>query len=199
MEKEVIFALISTALFFIGIIPYFRDVIKKRTIPHPFSYIVWGILTGFNSYILYTQNEHISLIPTVISTISCMVLTIYGFKMFRLIQINTLDYLFLSLAILVFPLYFLTEDALKAVIFTVIIDFLAYLATIKKWWLQPWTETIFTFLIVWVNHGLIIFTQETITWEWSLFWWYMFISNFFVFFMILFRRYYLKWWHSIFD
>ncbi len=199
MEKELLFALISIAFFFIGIIPYFRDVIKEKTIPHPFSYIVWSILTWFNSYVLYTQQEYISLVPAIISTISCIILTIYGFRMFKRIQINFLDYTFLLLAFLVFPVYLITQDALKAVIFTIIIDFLAYLATIKKWWLQPWTETIFTFFIVWVNHGLIILTQANITWEGSLFWWYIFVANFFVFFMILSRRWYLKWWKSIFE
>lgn len=37
MEKELLFALISTGIYLTGIIPYWRDVLRGRTFPHPFA------------------------------------------------------------------------------------------------------------------------------------------------------------------
>ena len=71
MEKELIFALVSTALFMLAVIPYWRDVFKGITFPHPFSYLVWFLLTGFNSYILFIGEEYISFVPALINTLSC--------------------------------------------------------------------------------------------------------------------------------
>lgn len=53
MHNEIIYSGISTLIYLIGIIPYWRDVIKGRTYPHPFTTGVWTVIVGFNSYILF--------------------------------------------------------------------------------------------------------------------------------------------------
>ncbi len=199
MEKELIFAYISIALYFVWTIPYFRDVLKWRTLPHPFSYFVWFILTGFNTMVLFWQKEYISLIPALLNTLSCIIFTVYGIKSFKKIQINYFDYIFLVWALLLLPFYFYTEDILLTVIFSIIIDFLGYLATLKKWWNQPWSETLFTFLVIGLSQLLILFTQWWITIESSAFWIYVFTVNIIFISIAAGRRYYLKWWNSIFE
>lgn len=147
MEKELLFALISSVFLIIGVVPYFRDVIGWRTFPHPFSYFVWFILTGFNTGVLFLQWEYISFVPALLNTFSCIIFTLYGIRVLKKIQINSFDYTFLVLALLLLPFYFYTKDLLLTVIFSVIIDFLGYLPTIKKWWLTPWTESILIYFM----------------------------------------------------
>jgi hypothetical protein len=73
MEKEVVFALISILIYLIGIIPYWRDVIRGRTLPHPFSTGVWAILVGFTSYVLYISGEYLAFIPSLLMTFSLLI------------------------------------------------------------------------------------------------------------------------------
>ena len=199
MNKELFFALISIVFFFIGILPYFRDVLKWKTFPHPFSYFVWFILTGFNTLVLLLKWEYISLIPAILNTLSCLTFTFYGIRTIKNIRINSFDYIFLLFALLLLPFYFYTRDVLLTVIFSIIIDFLGYLPTIKKWWLQPWAETLFTFLVIGLAQLFIVFSQETFTLASSIFWIYACSVNIIFIVAIVSRRYYLKWWKSIFE
>jgi hypothetical protein len=199
MSPEILIALISSVFYFIGILPYFRDTLNGKTLPHPFSYFVWLILTGFNTYVLLSQNEYISLIPAILNTLSCIVFTLFGIRAWRKIQINWFDYWFLFLALCLLPFYFYTRDVLLTVIFSVVIDFLGYLPTLKKWWLQPWSETLFTFFVIGIAQLLIIFAQGDYTLASSLFWGYSFIVNMIFVVLMVYRRYYLKGWGSIFE
>lgn len=199
MEKEIVIASISSIFYFIGIFPYFRDVLSWRTLPHPFSYFVWLVLTGFNSSILILQWEYISFIPAILNTISCLIFTIFGIRAMKKIQINHFDFIFLLSALLLLPFYFYTKDLLLTIILSVVIDFLWYLPTIKKWWLQPWSETLFTFFIIGISQFLIIFAQSEITLVWSLFWMYVFIVNMIFVSLVLCRRYFLRGRKSLFQ
>jgi multisubunit Na+/H+ antiporter MnhG subunit len=78
MERELIFALISTGIYLIGAIPLWRDVIHGRTIPHIFTYIVWLILIGFNIYVLFSNGEFITLIPVGLTMLSLIFCCLYG-------------------------------------------------------------------------------------------------------------------------
>ena len=199
MNPTVTMAIISCVFYLIGTLPYLRDTVKWRTLPHPFSYFVWLILTGFNTIVLGMQWESIAIIPAILPTISCFVFTIYGIRVWKQIQINSFDYGFLILALLLLPFYFYTQDILLTVIFSIIIDFLWYLPSLKKWWLQPWSETLFTFLMIGFAQLLIVFTQDHVTLESWLFWWYVFWVNIIFVSIIAGRRYFLKWWYSIFE
>lgn len=199
METITTVAIISSVFYFVGILPYFRDTLKWRTLPHPFSYFVWFILTGFNTGVLFFQWEYTSLIPAALNTLSCIIFTYYGIRAWKNIEINSFDYGFLILALLLFPFYLYTRDILMTVILSVLIDFLGYLPSFKKWWLQPWSETLFTFFIIGIAQLLILFTQENITLESGLFWGYAFLVNMIFITSIAARRYYLKGWKSIFE
>lgn len=199
MEKEVLIASISSIFYFIGIFPYFRDVLSWRTLPHPFSYFVWFILTGFNTYVLFNQSEYIALFPAFLNTVSCIIFTYYGIKSYKKIRVNIYDYIFLTGALCILPFYFYTKDVLLTVILSIVIDFLGYLPTLKKGWILPWTETLFTFFILGVAQLLILFTQADMTIESSLFWIYVFIVNMTFVMIVGARRWYLKGWNSIFQ
>lgn len=199
MEKEVIFTIISVSLYLIGAIPYWRDVLHGRTIPHLFSVLVWFILVLFNCYVLWINNEWLWLIPSSLMAISLLFAVIFWIKMFKQIQINWFDYLCLGLSGILLIYYFFSGNIINTVIFTVIIDLIAFLPTFKKGWLQPWTESILIYLLAWLNQIFTVLSLSEFSMETSLFWAYIFFGNIIFFFMVAARRYYLKGWNSIFD
>ncbi len=200
MEKEFLFALVSTGIYLIGAIPYWKDVLKWRTTPHLFTYIIWCILVGFNVFILWKNHEYFTLIPNWLMLISLICATIYGIRWMRSISINWFDYTCLGLWLILILYWIVSKNILNTVILTAVIDFIAFLPTFKKWWIQPWTESILIYFMSAVGQ---IFTLLSLSdfqnLENMVFWWYLFFANLAFFFMVAFRRYYLKWWKNIFD
>jgi hypothetical protein len=199
MEKELLFALISSIIYLSGAIPYWKDVWKWRTIPHLFTVFVWFILVGFNCYVLFSKAEYFWLIPWLISLFSQIFGIFFGVKMFRRIQINWFDYFCLFLAIGLLVYYYFSRNIVSTVILTALIDLIAFLPTFKKWWLQPWTETVFAYFMSWVNQIFTLLALSSPNLETSIFWIYMLISNCIFVILVLYRRWSLKWWKAIFE
>ncbi|MBP9812327.1 hypothetical protein KBC86_03015 [Candidatus Gracilibacteria bacterium] len=199
MEKELLFALISTLIYLVGIIPYWSDVIKGRTYPHPFTTGVWSVIVGFNTYVLFIAGEYYSFVPSLIMTFSLLFFGVgFGIMYFKKIHINWFDYLCLASTLLLLAYWWLSKNILHTVILTTIIDFIAFLPVFKKGWLQPWTETVFAYFMSGVNQIFTIGALSSPDLETSIFWIYMLVSNFIFCILVLYRRYSLKGWHSIF-
>ena len=200
MPKEVLFALISTAIYLLWAIPLWRDILRWRTTPHIFTYSLWLTLVWFNIFVLWSNKEFYTLIPTTVAVLSLCFGCIFGLKWIQKIRINWFDWLCFSLGIILVIYYFTSRNILYTVILTTIIDFIAFLPTFKKWWLTPWTESILIYLMSSVGQLFTLFSLyrfENI--ENTIFWWYLFFANLIFFFMVASRRYYLKWWKSIFE
>ena len=142
MNRELFFALISTIIYLVGAIPYWKDILRWRTIPHVFTYGLWWILVSFNVFVLVRNNEVYALIPSLLMFISLSGATLYAMFVWRKIMINWFDWTCLFLGILLILYWIYSRNILNTVFLTMIIDFIAFLPTFKKWYLEPWTESI---------------------------------------------------------
>lgn len=199
MEKELIFALISTIFVIVGILPLWRDIIRWRTTPHPFTTGVWLILVGINIVVLLMNQEYYGLIPSSVVFITLLWETIYWFLWIKKIQLNWFDWACVVLSIWALVYFAVTRNSINTVIMTMLIDVIAALPTIKKSWLQPWTETAWNYLIWWSGILFIIFALNAPNLETSLYWWSIIVTNTVIVLILASRRYYLKWWKSIFE
>lgn len=193
MSQDLLFALISTTIYLSGSFFYWRDTIRKRTIPHPLSNLIGLILVGFNFYVLYSSHEYYSLIPLVPLIISICIFGIgYGFYGIAKIRINWFDYLCFGLAIVMLLYWYFSRNVLNTVIFTCIIDVITFLPVIKKSWILPWTETALAWFTGILNIGFLYLAQANATLETSLYWLTYVTVNAFIVAIIISRRYYLK-------
>ena len=46
MDYKIIIGIISVALVFVGYGPYILDILKRKTIPHTFTFLVWGLASS---------------------------------------------------------------------------------------------------------------------------------------------------------
>lgn len=200
MEKELYFALISTLIYLIWAIPLWKDILRGRTIPHLFTHGLWWILVGFNVYVLYENKEYYTFVPSLLMFFSLSFCVVFGFKYYKNVQINWFDYLCLFLWVLLILYWIVSKNVLWTVIMTLVIDLIAFLPTFKKWWIAPWTETIFIYLMsaVW-QIATLLSLQVFENWENTLFWWYLVVANTFFFCMVAYRRYSLKGFKSLFE
>ncbi len=199
MTQELLFVIISILILWIGNFFYLRDILVGRSFPHPISYGIWFVLIGFNTYILAGEKEWYSFSIGLFNTLTCIIYAGFGIYCFSKIRKNGFDYFCLFLSFLLIAYWLWTRNNSNTIILTIIIDLIASLPTLKKAWLQPWTETISLYFSSFLVAALTILSLKTLTFDATAFWVYLIFINTSIINVCIFRRWYLKWWKSIFE
>jgi hypothetical protein len=135
-----IFAYIAVVIAICGYIPYLIDAYKKRVIPHPYTWLVWSVVTGITFFGQVVKGAGVGALPTLVSEIFSITVLLfslrYGFK-----NVVKTDHYFLAVALLGLIPWLLTKDPTISVIIAVGIDLVAFIPTIRKTWKHPSTET----------------------------------------------------------
>lgn len=149
--------IIASILAVVGNIPYLRDVIKGRAKPHPYTWLVWSIVSLTVFFGQVAKGAGIGAIPTGVSeffTILIFFFSIkYGFK-----NIRKVDTYFLIIALLGLIPWAVTKDPTLSVIIVVGIDLIAFAPTLLKTWRHPDTETPVLYSMNVFRHILILFS-----------------------------------------
>ncbi len=137
---------IATLMALVAYAFYFRDILKGRTRPHAFTWLVWAALTavafaaqlddggGAGSWVTGF---------TAAASLAFFVLSLtHGEK-----DISRSDWLCLVGAALAALLWAVTDNALLAVILVCVIDGLGFAPTIRKSYFKPTEETLITYLL----------------------------------------------------
>lgn len=137
--KETV-AIIASILAIFGNVPYLRDIIKRKIQPHPYTWLVWSIVSCIIFFGQVAKGAGIGALPTAASEVFTIIIFFFslrhGFK-----NIKKIDTLFLIIALLGIIPWLLTNDPTISVIIAVSIDLVAFMPTIRKTFLQPETES----------------------------------------------------------
>lgn len=156
--KETI-AIVAALVAIAGNIPYLIDVFKKRVQPHPFTWLIWTIVSGIVFFGQVAKGAGIGALPTGAAEIFTLVIFLfslrYGFK-----HITKTDVVFFTIALLGIIPWILTDDPTVSVIIAVSIDFVAFMPTLRKTWRQPHTETPALYSMNVLRHILTLFSLE---------------------------------------
>jgi hypothetical protein len=157
--KETI-AIIAACLAVVGNVPYLIDVFKKRVKPHPYTWLVWSIVSGVTFFGQVAKGAGVGAVPTAASEIFTIIIFFfslkYGFK-----NIQKRDTLFLIIALLGLIPWALTKDPTISVIIVVGIDLIAFIPTIRKTAKAPKTETHLLYSMNAFRHFLALFSLES--------------------------------------
>lgn len=156
--KETV-AIIAAIIAIIGNVPYLVDVVKKRVQPHPYTWLVWVIVSGVTFFGALAKGAGVGVIPTAAAEIFTVIIFLfslqYGFK-----QIVRSDTYFLVIALLGLVPWALTKDPTISVIIVVSIDVVAFIPTLRKTYRHPETETPVLFGMNVVRHILTLFSLQ---------------------------------------
>jgi len=156
--KETI-AIIASLLAIVGNVPYLRDIVKKRVQPHPYTWLVWTIVSCIIFFGQLAKGAGIGALPTAASEIFTVIIFFfslqYGFK-----NIRKIDTAFFVIALLGIIPWILTKDPTISVIIAVGIDLVAFVPTIRKTWAYPKTETPMLYSMNVLRHILMLFSLE---------------------------------------
>lgn len=159
MDYKIAISILSSVLVFVGYAPYIRDIVKHKTHPHVFTWIVWTLATAITSGLQIYGGAGVGVWATISITFVCFSIFIlslfYGTK-----DITKSDALFLVLALLSLGLWIFAKQPVLSIILIVTTDILGFIPTVRKSWNQPYSETLSTYQITAFRHGLSIFALQ---------------------------------------
>jgi hypothetical protein len=153
------FAIIASLLAIVGNIPYIIDVFKKRVEPHPYTWMVWSLVSAIAFFGQLYSGAGIGALPTASAEIFTIVIFVfsirYGFK-----HVTNVDTVFLIIALVGLIPWLITKDPTISVIVAVSIDVIAFIPTLRKTWRKPKTETPLLYATNVTRHILALFSLQ---------------------------------------
>jgi hypothetical protein len=136
----IIASLIGTGCF----IPYISDIYKKKTKPHIYTWLIWTILQVTGVVAMYNSGAGIGILALATGSILCAYVTILSIK-HGTKNINTFDTLCLIGALASIGVYIFLKEPLLSIILISAIDFVGFLPTLRKAYIEPYSETLTMF------------------------------------------------------
>ena len=134
------FAVIAALLAIAGNVPYLWDILKGKVKPHPYTWLVWTIVSAIVVFGQIAKGAGIGALPTAASEIFTLIIFLFSLKYgFR--GITKTDTAFLVCALLGVGLWIFTNNPTLSVVIDVSIDLVAFVPTLRKTWKYPSTET----------------------------------------------------------
>ena len=134
-------------------------MLKKKVTPHPYTWLVWSIVSCIVFFGQLARGAGIGALPTAAAEVFTIIIFFfslkYGFK-----GIRRIDTYFLILALLGLIPWILTKDPTISIIIAVSIDLLAFTPTIRKTWANPKTETPTLYGMNVLRHILMLFSLQ---------------------------------------
>ncbi len=159
-DYKIILGVTATIVGFIGYIPYIRDTLRGKTKPHIFSWAVWGTLEtiGFFAQIVTGAGAGAWVTGTsALITFFIMFLALRNSDK----QIQFLDWIALTGALLGILLWRLTDNPLLAVICVMLADALGFVPTFRKAYVKPAEETLTEYFLSAVKWSIALFALES--------------------------------------
>jgi hypothetical protein len=184
--KEVL-AIIAAFIAIGGNIPYLRDVIIKRISPHPYTWLIWTIVSAITLFGQIAKGAGIGALPTAVAalfTLTIFILSLqHGFK-----NIRRIDNYFLAIALAGLIPWIITKDPTVSVVIAVSIDLVAFIPTIRKTWRNPRSETPLLFGANVLRHVLTLLSLSSYNIATTLHSLAMIVTNSIMTLMILFKK-----------
>ena len=150
-------AVVLTFAFFF---PYIRSIIRGRTRPHVFSWIIWGIGTLTVFFAQLAGGGGIGAWPIGLSGVMTMYVAFLAWAKRTDLGITALDWTCLIAALLALPVWLLTSNPLWAVLILTTIDLLGFGPTIRKSYYKPHEERIWLFSLGALRNAFVIAALE---------------------------------------
>ena len=144
-EKELIGG-ISTIVSLIAYVPYIRNLLKGKTRPHLFSWLVWSVLGGVAFGLQLSGGAGAGAWIMGIIGLMSFIIFLLSFKKGTK-DIQVIDWFCLSGAMLALFFWIITKTPLLSVIFVILTDGLAFVPTVRKSYFRHYEETILMYVI----------------------------------------------------
>ncbi|RDH80691.1 MAG: hypothetical protein DIZ80_16830 [endosymbiont of Galathealinum brachiosum] len=189
--KEILSA-IAIIITFIAFLPYIISILKGKTKPHVFSWLIWGITTFIVFLAQLEANGGVGAWPIGVSGVITLFIALLAFIKKADIKITRMDWVFFVSAISSLPFWFYTSNPLWAVIILTTVDISGFAPTVRKTYNDPYSESLLFFMLFAIRNILVITALETLSVTTTLFPAVIALACFSLIIMILYRRLEIK-------
>ena len=160
MQYKILFSGAAIALTLIAFLPYLLSIVRGRTRPHVFSWVIWGTTTFMVFLAQLEDKGGAGAWPIGVSGMITIVIALLAYAKRSDVSITQIDWIFFCAALASLPLWYFTADPLWAVVILTTIDVLGFGPTIRKAYWQPQSESIVFFSLFTARNLLVIMALE---------------------------------------
>ena len=140
MDWHIILAVLSGILCFASVVPYVRDIVYGTTRPNITTWFLWLFIQVIAIAVQFHEGASWSIVMVIADAITIALVFFlsvvgYGYRLY-----TTFDMWCGILGVIAILSWQMTGNALYALAFAIIADICAALPTIKKAYLDPWSE-----------------------------------------------------------
>jgi len=147
--------LITVALSVIGHTPYIIDTLKKKTKPHILTWLIWSIVTVLAFLGQWAKGGGAGSLTTGVTGVITIFIAILAFKNGTK-NISKSDKVFFVAALFAIIPWYITKDPTISVVIASTVDAFAFYPTMRKTLKDPGSETLTTYIMNVLRHGLSI-------------------------------------------
>ena len=148
MTYKAFLSAVAIALTFIAFLPYIQSILRGRTRPHVFSWVIWGSTTFVVFLAQLADKGGAGAWPIGVSGVVTLYIAYLAYRKKTDKTITRTDGLFFILAMTSLPLWYLTTDPLWAVVILTIVDVLGFGPTFRKAYVYPFEEQLRLYAIM---------------------------------------------------
>lgn len=187
MDYKIVLGIAAVIISFVGYIPYFRDIINKKTKPHVFSWFIWSLSGGIGFFAQIISGAGSGAWIMGLGFAISAIIAILAFRQGEK-TITLSDWLAFIGALLGLVLWRLTDNPLLAIIFITLTDILAFAPTFRKAYHKPYEETFISWFFSSFKFLLALAATQSYSLTTVLYPIYLFLSNGTFALMLLVRR-----------
>ena len=139
MQNKKIFSIISVILGLIAFFPYLKSVVSRKTRPHSFTWLIWGITQGTAIFGLWIGGGGVGALSLTIGTLLVWVIFFMSLKNDEN-NITKSDIVILIAALMAIAIWWFLNNPVLAILLVSIIDVLGFIPTFRKSYNKPYTE-----------------------------------------------------------
>jgi len=144
MNTHIMAATLSILCSVAGIANYIYNSCKGKTKPHLFSWLVWFILMSITAMLAYLNGAIASTFVIANGCLMCFIIFLLSFR-YGEKNITRSDWGMLVAALIIIPIWAVTQQPLVAAILSSLIFAFGYGPTFRKAWTKPQEENLSSF------------------------------------------------------
>lgn len=154
----------ATVISVIAFFPYLRDIFRKKTQPHSYTWLIWTILQVTGVVAMFNNGAGIGALALTVGAVFCGYIFILSLK-YGTKNITLFDIICLIGALTAIAVYLFLHNPVLSVILITVTDFVGFLPTLRKAYAEPYSETLSLYVlgVVWSAFNIIAIATYSIT------------------------------------
>ena len=157
-----IVAVLAAILTFVSYIPYYRDILKGKTHPHLYTWLLWGILSSLLVALQIKGGAGPAILVSGAAVVLCI--GVVGLSRIRGTKnITRLDGYIALMGLGAIFLWLVVDQPLLSALLLIIADLLAFIPTVRKSWSEPQSETLSLYVTNTLRFSMALFAVKEYT------------------------------------